>query len=199
MKITHERLRNMLFNLRGATMVSIIAETEPKLTGGKKCPFAGVVKVSYVNGQINWNYQNAVNKQRMREDQPINEDGTIEDFVPLPRKWGSRLHTLNDRGEKRLLPLVAHNANLESEIVTEDQLVNIPVECLYLEYRPLKTVDYKYFLNGVEVDREEVNKYLPKPSPGRQGVENQIILRDYKLGSIKEITMNGETYSMGVA
>ncbi len=198
MIITREDFRGILFNVRGASMVSIVAETEPKLTGGKKCTFAGVKKISMVNGAINWNYQNAVNKQREKEDQPLNDDGSIENFVPHPRKWGMRLHTISENGNKRLLPLVAHNFELSNEIVSERQLLEIPVECLYLEYRPISS-EYKYYLNGKEVDKAEVNKYLPPSSPGRQGVENQIILRDYKLNSIQQIVMKGEVYTFKAA
>jgi hypothetical protein len=194
--ITRSTLRDMLFNQRGATFVTMTARTVPVLVGGKKCPLAGLTKVSVINGTINWSYQNAVNAQRLREGTPTDENDVVEHFVPHPRSWGVRLHeALAERSKARLLPLVAKNWN--SSEITAEELATLPVEELYLEFKAGKSIEYKYFLADKEVPADEAHQHIRPASPSsRQQVENEIILRDYKLCSIEQITMNGESYEL---
>ncbi|NOJ99736.1 hypothetical protein HMI51_43575, partial [Corallococcus coralloides] len=132
--------------------MTIVAETEPDLVGGKSCPLHGrVKKISRVNGQINWVYENAVNNQRGRENQPLDATGNIESFIAEARRWGSRLHVDN-----RLLPFVAHKkaetpkkgeAKPEKapshKTVTMDELKATPIDELYLEMRVLNSLGYE--------------------------------------------------------
>jgi hypothetical protein len=190
---TLPELRDRLFALKGATMVTMIARTEPTLIGGKSCPLKGLVKVSRVNGVINWDYGNAVNRQRGRENQPTDESGKVEKFVPQPRKWGARLHEMlrSGRGD-RLLPLVAKNWNQRT--ITLEELQAMPVEELYLEYKPQETLYYAYFLNGKPIDKAEAHKHVrPSYQPKTQETDKEIRLRDYKLTNIRQLNMLGET------
>ena len=82
-------------------MVSFIASTEPKLKAGN--PFPGLRKVTKIGGVLNFNYQNAVNRQRERE-------GIVADFVAEPRKWGTRIEGT---------PLVTHNGKTYIEAKIE--------------------------------------------------------------------------------
>ena len=91
----------MLHAIRGATIVSFIASTEPKLKAGN--PFPGLRKVSRVNGVLNFNYEKAVNRQRDRE-------GMVADFVAEPRKWGVRVEGA---------PIVTHNGKFYVEAKIE--------------------------------------------------------------------------------
>jgi len=91
----------MLYSVRGATMVSFIASTEPKMKGGN--PFPGLRKITKINGVLNFNYQSAVNRQRERE-------GVVADFVAEPRKWGVRVEGT---------PLVTHNGKTYIEAKVE--------------------------------------------------------------------------------
>lgn len=173
--LTIPELREKLESLRGSTMISIVARTEVKLVGGKKCPLAGLEKQSYVNGVINWSYENAVNNQRVREDQPTNRQGEVIHFKPLPRTWGQRLHAESGH----LLPTVEHKGEF------------------YLEVKVQRSLAHRYFLGKVEKTDEEVNPHLPeRKESARQMVEKPVILRDYKLTSIEQITLNGETYEI---
>ena len=64
--------------------IGMTAVTTPDMRT-RNNPFAGrVVKISRVNGWINWRYAKAVNRQRVRENRPA-------DFRALQRPWGTRL------------------------------------------------------------------------------------------------------------
>ncbi len=92
---------SMLYSVRGATMVSFIASTEPKLKAGN--PFPGLRKVTKIGGVLNFNYEKAVNRQRDRE-------GMVADFVAEPRKWGQRVEGT---------PIITHNGKFYVEAKVE--------------------------------------------------------------------------------
>lgn len=81
-----------LKTVKGATMISLIAETIPKLkkTGNN---LGEVKKVAYVNGVLNYNYEGSVNRQRKRE-------GKTDDFKAEKRTWGERDGALVERTTK---------------------------------------------------------------------------------------------------
>jgi hypothetical protein len=60
-------------------MVGFTSETVPRLLAGN--PFINLVKSSRVGATLCFDYEAAVNRQRIRE-------GKIADFVARPRKWG---------------------------------------------------------------------------------------------------------------
>lgn len=173
-------LSDRLSTRRGAQIVTMIARTQPALKGGKKSPLAGklVEKVSRVNGIVNWSYENAVNNQRMREETPLDANGAVEHFISDPRKWGQRIHGSafvrhihKDSGEKRV----------------------------YVEFKHQNSLGYQYFIDGLPVDASEVEPHLrDKSESSRQQVENEVILRDYRLSSIEHITFGGEQFALHV-
>lgn len=81
--ITKGDLTAMLAGIRGATFATLTTETFPKLlkTGNN---LGTVRKVSRVNVTLGFQYEAAVNRQRVRED------GT-PDFEAAPRQWGVRV------------------------------------------------------------------------------------------------------------
>lgn len=92
---------SMLYSLKGATMVSFIASTSPKLRTGN--PFPGVRKITKIGAVLNFNYASAVNRQRERE-------GIVPDFIAEPRKWGIRIEGT---------PVVSHNGKFYVEAKVE--------------------------------------------------------------------------------
>ncbi|RDJ35712.1 MAG: hypothetical protein DWQ19_12915 [Crenarchaeota archaeon] len=171
--ISTVELKELLERQRGASFVTIIARTKPQFIGGKSSPMVGVEKVSRVNGVVNWSYQNAVNNQRTREGQPLDEQGEVEFFEPEPRSWGQRLH--DEVG--RLLPTVEHKGRT------------------YLELKVQKSIEYSFYRDDQRIPNEEVLPHLRKNTEGRrQEVDNPVILRDYALDSIKAIRLDGELY-----
>lgn len=101
MTITMQQFVDLILNRKGAQIVTLTTATEPKLK--RTNPFGTVTKISVVNGVINYNYQNAVNRQREREDKET-------DFVSQPRTWGQKIpHT----------PFVEHNGKYYLTIKVE--------------------------------------------------------------------------------
>lgn len=81
--ITEGKLLELLSEIKGATFATIVASTDPKLlkTGN---PFKGVRKVSRVNVTLGFQYENAVNRQRTREEMEA-------DFKAEKRAWGEKV------------------------------------------------------------------------------------------------------------
>ena len=80
---------------RGCTFATIKTDTIPKIK--KTCPISNVHKVSHLNVMIGFNYENAVNNQRSREE-------IEQEFSSQPRKWGVRvdLKTVEHNGKTYL-------------------------------------------------------------------------------------------------
>jgi uncharacterized protein YijF (DUF1287 family) len=98
--LTLETFRTQLLQWRGAAIVTIHAETVPDMRKTDNPYFDNLVKRSAVNGVINWVYESAVNRQRVRED-------LTPDFSAFPRKWGQRINGT---------PLVEHKGNYYLEM-----------------------------------------------------------------------------------
>ncbi len=96
-------------------------------------------------------------------------EGNAEDFQVKPRKWGVRV---------KGTPFVEHKGNL------------------YLEMKVEKVFQTQYLIGGVVVPRERVEDHLRlhRPSSPSQGIDKEVILRDYKLESIIQVTLGGNTY-----
>ena len=161
----------MLRHPRGATFATIVALTEPALTGGKSCPFKGrVFKVSRVNGVLWHNYANSVNNQRERE-------GGASDFAAQPRKWGER---------------VPHTSIVEHTNKTGAFKV-------YAELKVERSLGHRYvWADGRELDTAEhdaLATWLRKSKQAEtQQTEKEIILRDYNLENIVAINIDGSQY-----
>lgn len=169
-------LHNLLTG-KGAQMVTFTAVTCPKVKGGKKSPFYGVRKRAKVNGVVNWIYANAVNRQRTKENQPLNDNGEVENFVPDPRAWGERVHqTAFVRHVKDGTPKV------------------------YIEFKFQRSVQREYFMDGKLIPNEEVEPYLyhNEKEGARQEIENVVILRDYQLSNLEQIQIGGQIYDVKI-
>lgn len=201
MRASHKTICKVIAECKGARAASIIAHTQQTLTGGKSNPFFGrVTKIAHVNGMINWLYENAVNKQRLREEQPTDDEGAIEPFIAEPRPWGKRLHLAV--GEKsRLLAFVHHikgtkRDGISHKILTPAEFEALPVSELYLELKPQASIHYQYLLDGQPIDEAEIKEFLPdKSNEGKtQGTDTIIRVRDYQLVNIRELALNGKIY-----
>ena len=172
--MTKTDLVEVLMSRKGAFFGTIVAETDPRMKKTDN-PYVGATKISRVNGLLNWIYENAVNRQRCRENQPLDDIGEVEHFEAHPRKWGVRLR----REDGSITPLVEHKGSF------------------YLELKVEKSLGYEYRKDGVTLDPKEVEQYLPKRKEGaRQQVDNPVILRDYCIDNIKQITMDGIVYEI---
>ncbi len=156
-----------LLALRETQFIGLRAITEPDWATRRNNPFVKtVLQVSRANGAINWRYARSVNRQRVREDKH-------PDFKSDERAWGNPV---------ALCPLVVHlldTAHFYLEMKRER------VERWYFDVDTLK-----------QVPETEVLPYLKRRKPSRQGLDREVILRDYRLDHIAEITINGETWKI---
>jgi hypothetical protein len=98
------------------------------------------------------------------------KEGKEFNFESAERKWGANL---GDTG------LVTHNGGL------------------YLPARFLNVKESKYFVDGdTEIPKVEVEPFLPakKEGSGRQGTVEEVVVRSYKIASVKQLVIKGETY-----
>lgn len=76
-------LPKLFSSIKGATFATIVTNTDARVKAA--CPFGrNVRKVSRVNVTLGFQYENAVNRQRTRED-------SEPDFKAAPRQWGERI------------------------------------------------------------------------------------------------------------
>jgi len=174
--ITQSELERLLFATNQTQFVSFVSVTDPDMRK-RANPHAGTRKVSMVVGVINWTYSRAVNRQRQRE-QP-----KPKKFRALRRKWGERIYGT---------PLVKHCV----ETTEGDELVT-----LYLEVK-IERRSFHYFNPKTHrrVKETTLAKWLKKAERNeRQGVEREIVLRDYTLANIAELTNAGKQYRIAPA
>ena len=80
--ITQSELATLIGEQKSATFATVILETIPKMNKKENPFYDNVVKSSIYNVCINFDYENAVNRQRNRE-------GAIADFV-AQEGWGEK-------------------------------------------------------------------------------------------------------------
>jgi hypothetical protein len=181
--ITKADLIQKLMDKRGAEMVTVVSETVPNMTKtifddslGSRIPnpFYGATKTAKFNGTLNPNYEASVNRQRGREDKPM-------DFEADAPKWGERIV----REDGTLTPIVVHTPKGETE------------PKYYVILHPGKSFEREYSKDGVILSTEDVEKVLPEKSEGnRQQVDKKIIHRRYSIDSIKHISLGGIVYEV---
>ena len=166
--ITLEELTIRLLACQETQFVGLRAVHEPDWSiTSKRNPFVGkVLKLSRANGAINWRYTRAVNRQRKREDKP-------EDFQAVERTWGNLI---------RYSPLVIHFDEGPQ---------------FYLEMKRERVERWYFDSSTLElIEESEILPYLTKRAKSRQKLNREVVLRDYRLDHIAELTINGETWQI---
>lgn len=160
-------------NVNGATFISISTETDPRLKGGKANPFVGhTVKV--MTGANVMVFQNKrINGYDAMVKRRLEKEGkSSESFKLSPRTWGHRVPNM---------PFVEHKGNY------------------YLEVIFLKSGDVHYEVDGVELDKKFIQGLPEEKEEAHQGgLNDKVIIRTFKIDSIKSITVNHETYEDGL-
>lgn len=161
--LTLPELTKRLLDFPATQFVGLVAVHEPFMRA-KSNPFAGkVLEVSRANGAINFKYSRTVNKQRKREDKPA-------DFVACERVWGNPIQGC---------PLIFHFSDAPH---------------LYLELKRERIERWFYHSETLEpIAESELTPFLKRRGKSRQKLNREIVLRDYRLDHIAEITINGET------
>ncbi len=164
--ITIAELKDILADSKGATPITMTTATPVTRIKAKNPWGKNLIKVSRVNGMIGWIYKNSVNNQRARENK-------TEDFHAQPRAWGKRLPGT---------PLVEHKDSFYLELKVE----NVH-----------ETPRYLHIEDGSRIPSDKVKEYLySSKSSSRQGLDREVILRDYKLSNILQITIRREKYEI---
>jgi hypothetical protein len=170
--ITQSELEALFFATDKTQFVSFVSVTDPSMRK-RENPYSKARKVSLVVGVVNWTYSKTVNRQRGREQKVMN-------FRALERKWGTRV---------KGTPLVSH--------VVADQ----GETRLYLEVK-VERRTFLYFDSETRerIDEAAIEPFLKDPDPNpRQDLDREIVLRDYRLISIAELTLGGEQYRIAPA
>jgi hypothetical protein len=159
----------LVTNLRGAGFVTIGARTKVKLTAEGRTALGEVHKKARNNVTLNYVYERSVNRQREREGLP-------KDFKAEERDWGIPLEGW---------PLIAHY----KKPVRKGE----PFEPhLYLHTKHERSLGYSYEdAQGNPIPNDVVHQFLPERHESRQGVEREVIVRDYDLQNIFELVING--------
>jgi hypothetical protein len=166
--LTYKALVERLNSYAGVTFVSCSLETDAKLKKGGR---AGVPVCSYPGTmkQVSLNGAVGFSYENSVNKQRDRED-VEEKFEAHQRAWGTLME-----GRK----FVEHKGNYYLQLKVENSTTPV------------------YLHEGQVVSKEDIDTWLPKKSASsRQGVENQVIIRDVKLSNIKTITFGKETYTL---
>jgi hypothetical protein len=177
--ITTDRLIEMLLNYTGASFVTLVTATEPKMNQKHRetkapNPFLGkrVLRMAERLCMIGASYENAVKNRREREQHPAADAFKAESL------WnGAGEHVEGSRN------LVRHKDTGKLYLV-------------FYPYREGSVRQDTWTVNGIEVSPEELKPYLPPVSEGskRQETERPVAWRTVALDNVAGITINGETY-----
>lgn len=180
--IKHMELANFLRQNK-STFISMVTETTPKFTGGKKFEaetgrdpkkFTKVTEAVVLVGTA-VDYGTLVENRVVRKV----EDGSKDDVEVKERKWGVKVDGVE----------VTHTKDGEekSYIIAHFVANNKP------------RVSYKYDGKDTELTDKE-KEFLPKPKVSSTQADaglteaTQIVHREYDSASIKAVTLGGETY-----
>ncbi len=165
-------IKEQLNDFRGCQIIGIDTLTKMELAGGKQNPQQGRI-TKLVEGSMvmifksGKGYYNMVTRRLKKQAKKMvltaeRLFGAIsgEGWKPGPRQWGERVPNS---------PFVAHK---EKEYL----------ECIFL--KPGKV---KYFLDGVEISKEEVVGIKEKNEGDQGGLIDKVIVRTYALDSIVKV------------
>jgi len=164
-------LREKLVDINGATFIGIDTETPVKLTGGLKNPLQGhVTKLVEGSSVMVFTNQRSNAYSNMVKRRLEAEGKNAEQFILGVRAWGERIPNT---------PLIDHNGEI------------------YLETIFLRAGTVKYLVDGVETAAADITGLPPRKEEAEQGgLDNKVIIRTYKVSSIKRVTIDKETYAL---
>ena len=171
--ISHSQLLDIVKNSRGTLIAGIEALTDAKArkTGN---PFGTVFKHSRSVGFIGVNYENAVNREGVRQGVEANFEA---DSLP----WGEWLipnKIISHKGELYLRTQSTPGQRMRQRA---------------------KILSYRNEV-GAKLAREEVSPFLPpkvmSAKQARAGLADEVSVRVFKFSSIQKIRVKGETFNL---
>jgi len=185
-EISRRQLVDLFFKieLKGTNFVQVLTKTTPNMNKTDN-PFYQksdktflVHKISDTNCQIGWWYDNAVNNRRQKE-------GNTAVFEQKARTWGQ--HMVNPINYKVSKIMIDHK-NKQGQYKQYAQLRTLDV----------KATEYRYNLTNNPLDGQALsllNNFLVKRQKTKtQNLEQDIIVSDYNLDNILQITINKVKY-----
>ena len=157
-------------NINGGTFIGITTETIPTLKGGKKNPMLGcVTKRTEKSSVMVFQNKNSSSYGNMVQRR-LEKEGMNVDFELKPRKLGVRVPNT---------PFIEHKGEY------------------YIEVIFLKSGKTSYKLDNKDIKKEDVIGLPTVTSYDNEqgGLEEKVIIRSYKVSSIKEITINKQTFT----
>ncbi len=165
-----------LSNFKGSQIIGIDTFVKVKLTGGKKNPMQGkITKLTEGNVVMLFTsgkgYRNMVNRRLKKQlddlevyvmptEELFERISVNNEFTPANRVWGKRITDT---------PFIEHK------------------DKKYLECIFLKAGKVKYFFDGVEIAKEEIEGLAIKNNGNQGGLEDKVIIRTFSLDSIIKI------------
>lgn len=170
-KITIDQLKAMLLNWNyGAQPASIQYITTPKINKDGRERFGTVTKIANIGCMIGYNYQNAVNNQRQRENE-------LKDFMSqsLWKGKGKRLST-------------ALSTHIEKECFY----------LTYKKQQTFKSFHFDSALNFLPIAL--LKPFFPVSNPAKyQGVEKAVYHREILIENIRRLKFRKTTYEIVTA
>jgi len=170
--LTKNDFIDILMNTKGATPITFIANTDPKMVKKHRetktpNPYIGAIKISKVNGIVNFKYEEGVNRR-------LEKEGKTPDFE-AKENW----HQAIVRPDGTLTPLCEHKQNGKK----------------YLRFMPINAIETSFELDGQPIDKEILKPYLPAHKPNtNQGLDKPMDFRTYDIDNIKQLKMNKIIY-----
>lgn len=167
--VTKAQLVKVLMGLVGSTFATIVSETDVKMNK-KNNPYHGTItKLTRANVNINFSYENAVNKARVKE-------GKEDDFEAQARKWGETIPGT---------PLVLKEGKYY-------------LYCRFLGYNKTKSIYFHNTDTGSAlIEKAIIEEFLPKVNESKtQDLENEVVVRTYKIENIREVIVNKIHYTV---
>lgn len=153
--------------VNGSAFAGIDTEVAVTLAGGAKNPMQGRVTKLTTNAHIQlFSNKNGNNGYQNMVNRRLAEEGKDNDFQVSKRVWGTRVAGV---------PLVEHNGEK------------------YLEAIFIRSGQVQYLLDGQVIDKSQIIglKETKKYDTQQNNLDNQVILRVFKLSAIKAMRIAG--------
>ena len=166
--ITTTELVEMLKDYKGATFVNVVTATEPKMRKTNNPYFGSVRKLTTQTVMLGADYEKAVNKR-------LEKEGKDADFT---------------KEATYCTPIGSSNA------IKQHPNGQIYLYCSFLTNNKPKS---RYVFEGREIEKSLLEPFLSAKSVSvKQGLteENEVIVRNFKIENVVEITLSGTTYTI---
>lgn len=168
----YEDMKTVISSVKGSTFAGMTTKTTVKLLGGKKNPMQGrVEKVTENSNVMLFSNCSKSGYEEMVKRRMIKENKSPEEFAVQERAWGKRVGNS---------PFIEHN------------------EKMYLECIFVKAGKSKYLLDGVEINKEDVeglpvkNETTDGFKNSQGGIEDKVVIRTFAVDSIISMKIKGE-------